>query len=424
MAALRAAFRDGSTDPSSVLGKCWVEIERRNPALNAIVHSDRERADGAAAASDARWRDGAPLSAIDGAPIAVKANCAVGGLPWTAALRPLARQIAAEDSAVVRALRNAGAVILGLANMHEAALGATTTSPLYGPCFNPMQPGYTPGGSSGGSAAAVAAGFCLGAIGTDTMGSVRVPSAYCGIVGFKPSFGRLSTRGVIPLSPTLDHVGFHANTVADVAVLYDACAQESIREAAPEAFRVGVVRTNVDLEPQVAAAFADAVTQFQEAGAYTIEVDWRSVDLAQVRRRGLLVCERELVSAMPQVMNDPALLSPELAAMLNWAMRQPRGKLDEARAQLKRAREHVEATFAEVDVLVLPTTPQVAFAQGAATPENQADLTAIANVAGVPAVCLPIGGGLLRPSLQVLAPRGRDARALEFATFAERICVN
>lgn len=424
MEALRVAFRAGHASPLSALADCRAQIEGRNRALNAIVHADWEAAEESASASAARWRAGAPLSPIDGAPVVIKANCAVHGFPWTAALRSLADQVAVEDSDVVKSLREAGANIIGLANMHEAALGATTTSPLYGPCFNPLRDGYTPGGSSGGSAAAVAAGFCAGAIGTDTMGSVRVPSAYCGVVGFKPSFGRISVRGVIPLSLTLDRVGLHANTVADVAALYQACTGDRSRASPVEATRVGVVRANVDLEPEVAVAFADAVAKLHKAGVSTIDIDWRGLDLAQTRRRGLLICERELADAMPHLLADPLLLSPELAAMLSWARRQPPQKLEEARTHLERARDVANASFDRADIVLSPTTPQLAFAHNAPAPENQADLTLIANMAGLPAVCLPIGGGALPASLQVLAPRGQDARALAFAAFAERVCAS
>jgi aspartyl-tRNA(Asn)/glutamyl-tRNA(Gln) amidotransferase subunit A len=253
------------------------------------------------------------------------------------------------------------------------------------------------------------------------MGSVRVPSAYCGVVGFKPSFGRISARGVVPLSRTLDHIGFHANSASDVAALNDACAPEPSGTAPSASLRVGVVRTNVVLECAVEAAFGRAIDQLREAGARTIDLDWSGADLARLRRGGLLICERELLDAMPDLLNDPTLLSPELAAMLTWAEQQPLEKVAEARIRLARARELTRAAFAVADVLLLPTTPQVAFAHAAAAPENQADLTAIANVAGLPAVCLPLAAEGLPASLQILAPKWEDRRALDFAAFAERV---
>ncbi|MBI1188623.1 MAG: amidase [Alphaproteobacteria bacterium] len=420
--ALRSAFGAGDATPSDALGVCKAAIEAENPRLNAIVHADWTRAEQDAAASDVRWRAGAPLSLIDGAPIAVKANCAVEGLPWTAALKPLAARSAGADSEVVARLRAAGAVIVGVANMHEAALGATTDSPLYGRCINPLRDGYTPGGSSGGSAAAVAAGFCAGAIGTDTMGSVRVPSSYCGVVGFKPSRGRISTRGVIPLSTTLDHVGVHAASVADARGLYRLCAgvdQRSREDAAPAAFRVGVADWDVALAPGVERAFARAIAALTAAGVAITAIDLRGAALARMRRRGLLICEAEFAAAFPDM--DAGALSAALAGMLAWAAKQHPAKLEEAYAEIEAAERLAHDVFAQADVLLSPATPQTAFPHDAPAPENQADLTVLADFAGLPAVCLPMGEAEdgLPASLQVMAARGADERALAFAAFAE-----
>ena len=145
-------------------------------------------------------------------------------MPTTGGIAHYRDNVARDDAFVVRRLRDAGAVILGKLNMHEAALGATGDNPWFGRCENPHRPGYTPGGSSSGSGAAVAAGLAAAALGTDTLGSVRVPASYCGTAGFKPTYGLVSTRGVMPLSWTLDHVGFLAPRVADLGLLFDACA--------------------------------------------------------------------------------------------------------------------------------------------------------------------------------------------------------
>ena len=146
-----------------------------------------------AAASTARWAAGAPLSPLDGVAIGIKANIAVRGLPWHAGVAAYRERIAHEDADCVMALRKSGAVILGVLNMHEAALGATTDNIAFGRCHNPYRHDFTPGGSSGGSAAAVSGGLCAAALGTDTLGSVRIPAAYCGVFGHMPPRGRLST---------------------------------------------------------------------------------------------------------------------------------------------------------------------------------------------------------------------------------------
>ena len=181
--------------------ECLANIARRDGAVQAVWHLD----------AAARAGQGA----LAGVPVLVKDNVAVAGMPWTAGLAAFAARIAEVDAPCVAGLRAAGAIILGKVALHEGALGATTSAPRR--CDNPLAPGFTPGGSSGGSGAAVAAGFAALAIGTDTMGSVRIPAAYCGVVGFKPTAGLVGRSLVTPLSLTLDTVGMIARTVREAA---------------------------------------------------------------------------------------------------------------------------------------------------------------------------------------------------------------
>jgi aspartyl-tRNA(Asn)/glutamyl-tRNA(Gln) amidotransferase subunit A len=152
-------------------------------------------------------------------PIAIKANIAVAGLPWTAGIAAYGDRVAAHDAACVAGLRDAGAVVLGLTNMDEGALGARGDNVFLGRCHNPHAPDFSPGGSSGGSAAAVAAGFCAAALGTDTIGSVRIPAACCGVFGHKPRQALIDRQGVVPLSPRFDHVGVLARSAQDSAAM-------------------------------------------------------------------------------------------------------------------------------------------------------------------------------------------------------------
>jgi aspartyl-tRNA(Asn)/glutamyl-tRNA(Gln) amidotransferase subunit A len=233
LAGLVHFYEDRAITPVEATEAYLSRIERLDPAVGAFVHLDREGALAAAHESAARWRDRAPLSPLDGAAIAVKSNIAVAGLPWTAGAGAYRERIAETDAAAVAALKASGAVILGLVNMEEGALGAVTDNPWFGRTHNPWRRDYTAGGSSGGSAAAVAAGFCAAALGTDTLGSVRLPSAYCGVVGHKPTQGLVSAEGVMELSWTLDHVGVHARSVQDAALLF-AAASRADRELAEE----------------------------------------------------------------------------------------------------------------------------------------------------------------------------------------------
>ena len=181
-------------------------------SLNCYVALAQASAAQAAEEAAQRARRNARLGPLDGIPIGIKDNIDVAGVPTSNGFGG-SHAAASRDAEVVRRLRAQGAVILGKLNLQEGALGVVNDNPHHGRTHNPFREGYTPGGSSGGSAAAVAAGLCAAALGTDTGGSVRIPAAYCGQVGLKPSYGRVSTRGVVPLSLRLDHVGPLARTV-------------------------------------------------------------------------------------------------------------------------------------------------------------------------------------------------------------------
>jgi aspartyl-tRNA(Asn)/glutamyl-tRNA(Gln) amidotransferase subunit A len=400
-------------DALGVLSDCFAVIDARNASLNAIVHLDRAGACEAAEASAERWRQGRAISPIDGMPIVVKANVAVKGMPWTAALTPFAGRVAAEDAAVISDLRAKGAVIVGIANMHEAALGATTTSPLYGQCKNPLDETCTPGGSSGGSAAAVASGMCLAAVGTDTMGSVRIPSAYCGIAGIKPSFDRIPRTGVELLSTSLDHVGFHARRAN---ILRDLL---SLPKVGP---RTAMFLETSVLPPELTKAFAAARKHLTERGIECRTDALRGFDLSALRRLGLLLCEREFAAAHADGLESFLDgTTPTFAEMVRWGARQPEGKVETARAALAQARSEAVRLLGSSAIAILPTAPHTAFPFVAEAPVDQADLTVFANFAGIPSVTIPAGTNAtgLPYGVQVLAPAGRDDLALAAAEMIE-----
>lgn len=432
IAGLHALFAERSVTPIETLGVFLDRIDRLNGSLNIVVHRNDENAARAAQESAARWANGAALGPLDGCPILVKANVAVADLPWTGALTHHRARVSTQDASVVSRLREAGAIVIGLANMHEAAFGATTTSPLYGPCANPLAPDHTPGGSSGGSAAGVAAGFCVGAIGTDTMGSVRIPSAYCGVSGFKPSAGRLSRQGVVSLSFTLDHVGLHARSAADIAALfaatrgYDAADARSIAtvDAPPRtSLRLGVLAQDWRAlsEPAVSDAFELAIQQLS-AHVPICRVDG-TFDFARARRSGLLLCEAELAVSEPEAVASSADLSPMLQSMMTFGRAQSAIKLAQCYHYVDAARLAARAMFADLDILLLPTAPQTAFPRDQSAPANQADFTAFANFAGLPAFTTPIysKGSALPAGLQILGPEGEDAQVLAAAAMIEAI---
>jgi aspartyl-tRNA(Asn)/glutamyl-tRNA(Gln) amidotransferase subunit A len=212
-------FAQGGMGPLAACEHYLARIALHNPALNAYLWVDAPRSLALARESQQRWAQGRPLSPWDGLPIAIKDNVDVQGWPCSAGTAADRDRRPTTDAPVVQQLRALGMVVLGKLNMHEGALGATNRNPTFGDCINPWRAGFTPGGSSGGSAAAVRAQLCAAAIGTDTMGSVRVPASYCGVTAYKPSAGVVSNAGVVPLCHMLDTVGWLTASVADAQAL-------------------------------------------------------------------------------------------------------------------------------------------------------------------------------------------------------------
>jgi aspartyl-tRNA(Asn)/glutamyl-tRNA(Gln) amidotransferase subunit A len=207
-------------------------IDKYNPTLNAFLTITRESAIAAARESEKRIKQKSSRGALDGIPIALKDNIWTRGIRTTAGSKFLRDFVPDEDATVAASLHRAGAIILGKTNLHEFAYGISTNNPHYGPTRNPWDTDRIPGGSSGGSAAAIAAGLCVASVGTDTGGSIRIPAALCGIVGLKPTFGRVSCHNVVALAPTFDHVGPLARTVADAALILGAIAGRDPLDAA------------------------------------------------------------------------------------------------------------------------------------------------------------------------------------------------
>jgi aspartyl-tRNA(Asn)/glutamyl-tRNA(Gln) amidotransferase subunit A len=413
VAGLSAAFANGSARPDAVLEVYLQRIGRLNPTIRAFVDLDVEGARDAAKASTHRWASGMALSQLDGCVIGAKANIAVAGLPWTAGIGAYRDRIAERDAACVARLRRAGAIILGTLNMEEGALGAVTDNPWFGRTQNPWREGFTAGGSSGGSAAAVAAGLCAAALGTDTMGSVRIPSAYCGVFGIKPRFGSVPSGGVTPLSPSLDHVGVHARSAEDCARVAAAICDAD--PAAPSGkMAVLDVTGRAALSEDVKAAFAVLVARAGADGLVegSVALD---VDLGRLRRKGLLISEVEGMVEHGAVMAErPDGFSAGFAGMLRWGARQPEAKVLDARAEISTAREATEAMIGDRVGLLCPTTGGTAFAFGAPIPADQADITCLANMATLPAVAFPMGLSKdgLPLSAQIIGRRSEDILAL------------
>ncbi|MEQ8433522.1 MAG: amidase [Oceanicaulis sp.] len=422
--AQSAAFALGKWSPLEVFDAYARRIARLNTTLNAVLDTRFEAARAEAADSADRWARGAPLSEIDGAFVLVKANIAVEGLPWHAGIKAYERRIAREDAACIAALKRAGAIIAGTVNMEEGALGAVTDNPWFGRTLNPWGAdgeAITPGGSSGGSGAAVAAGLCVMALGTDTMGSVRIPAAYCGVAGHKPGRGLISTDGVVALSHTLDHVGPLTRSARDLPAFVAALSGVAQR---PQKGLTGLTigrwrfEDSLKLHPDVQSAYAASLARLDNAGANIVDVDVKAYQYGLTRRRGLLISELEGHQAHAAMLREnPKGFSDTFRRLLDWGAGQPAQKAEAAYAEIRAVEADAEAWFSTCDLVVAPTALESAFNFSEETPAGQADLTAFADMAGCAATAVPMGRARngLPVSLQVMAPAGKDYQAMKAA---------
>lgn len=382
----------------------------------------------------AGWSENDPHGCFVGAPvtlagtpggmaIAVKDNIDVAGLSTGAGLGR-AGPVTEQDAAVVRILRGAGVTLIGKTRLDEAALGGTGDNPHHGRTANPCMPGCSPGGSSSGSAAAVAAGLCPAALGTDTLGSVRIPAAYCGLVGLKPTRGLLPMAGVVPLSRTLDHVDILANSV-DLAAQVLALLTGPASQRGHGLLRVGVpdALDAVAVEPALVAAFEATMRRLAAVG-WTVErcavPGWHP---AATRRAGLLLLEAEgAVEYAGLLATDDRALSAGLRALLTFGRDCGTGRLVRALHVLQDATTGLCRALKTHEVLATPTVPAPAFAWADGAPDHQADLTALPNFGGQPAISVP---GTLpdgRPwGLQLIGRAGAEWRLLEAARTVEAL---
>lgn len=413
-------------------------IARDNPRINCYLHVDAEGALAQARASDARRAQGRAFHPLDGIPIGVKDNIDVAGLPCRAGMATRRDRVASSDAYSVHKLRRAGVVFLGMQNMQEAALGADNDNPHYGACHLPQRHGHTPGGSSGGSAAAVAAHLAMASLGSDTMGSVRIPAAYCGVVGFKPSYGRVSQRGLLTVSRRLDHIGPLVRRAGDLKAIVqqiagvdaeDPCSRPvalTHAERAPRRLRIGVLaepRAH-GVEPEVDTLFQHAVARIERELGELPRVSFAELDFGKLRRAGLLLSVAEMnVLHGADLAAQPESFSPALRKLLAYAPGRSAVHYAEADRLLDSAVLKARAVFAELDVLLTPTTPQPSFAFGTPVPVNQADLTAWANFAGLPALSLPMGANAegLPLGLQLVGPVGHDLVLMALAEHIEAL---
>ena len=425
LAGLAARIAAGSLDPVDLTQAMLARAKGVGRPLNAFVHLREAAARAEAEAASRRARTGGLLGPLDGIPIALKDNIAIAGAPITNGLGG-PPPIAAVDADVTRRLKRAGAVLLGKLNMHEAALGGTTDNPHHGRTHNPHRIGRSPGGSSGGAGAAVAAGLCTAALGTDTVGSIRLPASYCGVVGLKPSARRVSLRGVAPLSRRLDHVGPLARSVADIGLVMAVLADDwpAWTPAPVHLDLAGMTVCVLDnygaeqVDQDVARSFERALAVLQGLGARLRRTTLPAFDPAAVRHAMFAMSEAGAALEHGDLFDrEPARFSADLARCILYGRRLTGVQLLAQENLVARAADEMLACFAQGQVIASPTTPQPAFSFEQTGLSNLNTFCTLANFTGCPAISLPMGYGpdKLPHGLQLMAAPGRDEALLAIA---------
>lgn len=418
-------------------------IAASDDRFNSFITVTPELALAQARAADDELARGMRRGLIHGVPVALKDLYDTAGIRTTAGSTFFADRVPDTDARAVTLLYQAGAVLLGKLNMHEWALGVTNINPHYGPSRNPWDTARITGGSSGGAAAALAAGLCLGALGSDTGGSIRIPASLCGIVGLKPTYGRISLQGVVPLSWNLDHAGPMARTVADAAILlqaiagYDpddpACADVPVDDFL-STIDAGVAGWRIALaddshfgqgDAEVLAAVHRAATVFEELGARIERIDLgRGQEAAQMN--ALMTTSDAAAFHRDRLHDNPEKFGADVRARMERGAAFTSTEYILARRVQSEWRRRLERLFETFDLLLTPATPITApLIEGLDAIEAARQLTrctAPFNLAGVPALVLPCGMSTtgLPIGLQLVAAPWREARVLRAGKAFER----
>jgi aspartyl-tRNA(Asn)/glutamyl-tRNA(Gln) amidotransferase subunit A len=437
-------LRGRKISPVELTHVCLDRIQRFNPRLNAFITVTADSALAQAREAEAQIQKCQWRGPLHGIPLALKDIFDTTGVRTTAASALFQDRVPTEDSEVVRRLKEAGAVLLGKLNMHEFAYGGSSVISFFGPVRNPWSTEYVAGGSSSGSAVAVAAGLCYGALGSDTGGSIRQPSAYCGTVGLKPTYGRVSTRGVIPLSWLYDHVGPITRSVQDATLMlqvlagYDPEDATSADVPVPDyspvlsqggvgALRVGVPRTHFfeKLDPEVESAISAALSEIGKLAASIQEVEMPASNDTTILRAEAYAYHFD------NIKKSPELYQPETLRRIRSAEDITTVAYIKARRKVDEYRRTISKIFGTVDVLITPTSPVPPF-KIAELLANLDDLrtkeilmlrnTRPFNILGLPTISVPCGftKSGLPIGMQITAAPWAEANVLKLAQAYEQ----
>jgi aspartyl-tRNA(Asn)/glutamyl-tRNA(Gln) amidotransferase subunit A len=447
ISAVAPLLRERRLSPVELTDAYLDRIQRLDPSLNTYIRVMPDQARAAARQAEREIADGGWRGPLHGVPIGIKDLFDVAGVPTTMGSSILRDNVPEADATVVSRLKAAGAAILGKQNLHEFAFGITSENPHFGAVHNPWSLDRVPGGSSGGTAAAVAAGLCAGGLGSDTGASIRAPASFCGVVGLKPTYGRVSRAGALPLAWSLDHAGPLARSVADCAILlqaiagYDARDHASAMEAVPDfsadlargaaGLRVGVPREYFFeiVEPDVERLVRLAIATLEQLGARVEEVSLPHVGHAQVA--GNVIMSSEAAAWHTTWLRErPRDYGPDVLQRIRG------GLLVRATEYLhsQQIRTLIQQDFAQaferVDVVVGPTVPLLAPPIGRTLepggplnlpPRLVANRTTVpCNLTGMPAISVPCGfSDGLPVGLQIMGPAFAEPLVLRAAAAYE-----
>ncbi|MFC9292371.1 amidase, partial [Streptomyces sp. NPDC057052] len=395
--------------PVELIANLLTRIEQKNPTLNAFVTLTAERAVEEAKIAETEIMKGNYKGPLHGIPIVHKDLYHTQGIRTTASSKVLEHFVPTEDATVVRKLKDAGTILLGKVQTHEFAAGGFTDSKHFGPCLNPWDMNRIPGGSSGGSAASVAAGLTFMATGTDTAGSIRNPAACCGIVGIKPTYGRVSRKGIIPLSWSLDHSGPMTRSVKDAALTLQVMAGYDSEDATSASVLIPVyndmlrsdlkgikigIPTNYFLEglnPEVKVAVSKAIDRLCELGAEIVEVSLQSMSYAMDTVLTIALSEMASIHSA-RFANQRSDFGEDVQKQIELGQAIPAALYLQAHRVRNLIQGDFMNAFSSVDAIVTPTMP--IFAPLRNKVSSDSDLirfTLPANLANLPALSLPCG---------------------------------
>jgi aspartyl-tRNA(Asn)/glutamyl-tRNA(Gln) amidotransferase subunit A len=431
-----ADLRARKVSSRELVAQSLSRIERIDPKLNSFITVTAETALAEADERDRELARGFDRGPLHGIPIAHKDLMRTKGVRTTAGAKIFADYIPQRDAAIVTKLHQAGAVSLGKTGLHELAYGITSNNPHFGAIHNPWDLSRIPGGSSGGSAVAVAAGLVPFATGTDTGGSIRVPASFCGVVGLKPTFGRVNIRGVLPLGFSQDHVGPLTGSVRDAAIAFQAMADDSTGYVQPVNPDLGGLRIGwpqnffLDcVDPEVAAAIDAAFQIAAKAGGRVVEIE--VPDMEALRAAGATCLLVEAAAALRPYLDRRSDFGADVLALLDQGKTIPGIDYIEARRTRRRIGRDFARLFEQVDCIFTPTTPITAPRIGQTTVKicgvieevrtAVTRFTRVMNALGLPAISIPCGFSRsgLPIGLQIIAAAQREDLLLGAAAAME-----